>query len=56
MAKTTNNIRYYIINITTCRPLRYNEKYGDIVYYDTYEDALADLETNERIIKEYYIP
>ena len=54
MAKNNNKVRYFIVNITTCRPLRYNEKYGEIVYYDTYEDAYADLEHNEKVVKEYY--
>lgn len=49
-----NNVRYYIMNITTCRPLRYNEKYGDIVYYDTYEEAEADLNPNEKVMKAYF--
>lgn len=56
MANNTAKTRYFIVNITTCRPLRYNEKYGDIVYYDTYEDAFADLEFNEKVVKEYYTP
>ena len=49
-----NNVRYYIMNITTCRPLRYNERYGDIVYYDTYEEAEADLNPNEKVMKAYF--
>lgn len=49
-----NNVRYYIMNITTRRPLRYNERYGDIVYYDTYEEAEADLDPNEKVMKAYF--
>jgi hypothetical protein len=54
MATTNPRVRYFIMNITTCRPLRYNEVFGGIVYYDTYEDAYADLEKNEKVVKEYY--
>ena len=56
MANNTTKTRYFIMNITTRRPLRYNERYGGIVYYDTYEDAYADLEFNEKVVKEYYTP
>lgn len=49
-----NNVRYYIMNITTRKPLRYNERYGGIVYYDTYEEAEADLNPNEKVMKAYF--
>lgn len=55
MATNKNyNVRFFIRNITTRRPLRYNEKYGNIVYYDTFEEAQADLEFNEEVVKEYF--
>lgn len=53
MKKNNSNVRFYIRNITTKRPLRYNEKYGEIVFYDTEEEARADLEYNEEVVKMY---